>query len=171
MSTFAYRISRLDGTIVEGQADGHDEGSVRSTLEGQGYLVLELSRSDKSGSIPLKLSAGRRKIKSQEFLIFNRELLAMLKAGLPVLQIFDLLIEQAEAGAFHDALVTVRQDIRGGSAASDAFATHPNFFSGLYVASVRAVEQSGNLTGVLQRYISYLKLMIELRQKVMKALA
>jgi type IV pilus assembly protein PilC len=81
MSTFAYRISRLDGTIVEGQADGHDEGSVRSTLEGQGYLVLELSRSDKTSSITLKLSAGRRKIKSQEFLIFNRELLAMLKAG------------------------------------------------------------------------------------------
>jgi type IV pilus assembly protein PilC len=171
MSTFAYRISRLDGTIVEGQADGYDENSVRSSLEGQGYLVLELLRKDGQATIPFKLSTGRRKITSQDFLIFNRELLAMLKAGLPVLQIFDLLIEQSGAGAFHDALVTVRQDIRGGSAASDAFAKHPGYFSGLYVASVRAGEQSGNLTGVLARYISYLKLMIELRQKVMKALA
>jgi len=171
MSTFAYRVSRLDGTIVEGQAEGQDESSIRSSLERQGYLVLDLTRRDGSATVSLKLSSGRKKIKSQEFLIFNRELLAMLKAGLPVLQIFDLLIEQAEAGAFHDALVTVRQDIRGGSAASDAFAKHPNFFPGLYVASVRAGEQSGNLTGVLARYISYLKLMIELRQKVMKALA
>ena len=171
MSTYSYRVSRLDGTIVEGQAEGLDESSTRSSLERQGYLVLNLSRRDGFAGVSSKLSSGRKKIKSQEFLIFNRELLAMLKAGLPVLQIFDLLIEQAEAGAFHDALVTVRQDIRGGTAASDAFAKHPGFFSGLYVASVRAGEQSGNLTGVLQRFISYLKLMIELRQKVMKALA
>ena len=171
MSTFAYRVSRLDGTIVEGQADGHDEKAVRSSLESQGYLVLQLDRQDGHTAIPFKLSTGRRKIKSQEFLIFNRELLAMLKAGLPVLQIFDLLIERAGAGGFHDALVTIRQDVRGGSAVSEAFAQHPAFFSNLYVATVRAGEQSGNLPEVLMRYISYLKLMIGLRQKVTKALA
>lgn len=145
--------------------------AVRSSLERQGFLVLEVARRDGSPAVSLKLSSARKKIKSQEFLIFNCELLAMLKAGLPVLQIFDLLIEQVGAGALHDSLVAVRQDIRGGSAAADAFAKYPGFFSGLYAASVRAGEQSGNLTGVLARYISYLKLMIELRQKVMKALA
>jgi len=171
MSIFAYRISRLDGTTLEGQADGHDESTIRSSLEGQGYLVLELSRKDGASAPAFKLSSGRKKITSQEFLIFNRELLAMLKAGLPVLQIFDLLIERAGSGGFHDALVSVRQDVRGGSAVSDAFAQHPNFFSGLYVATVRAGEQSGNLPEVLLRYAAYLKLMIELKQKVMKALA
>ncbi len=171
MPTFRYRISRLDGTTLEGQADGHDESAIRSSLEGQGYLVLELSRKDGTRAPAFKLSSGRKKITSQEFLIFNRELLAMLKAGLPVLQIFDLLIERAGSGGFHDALVSVRQDVRGGSAVSDAFAQHPNFFSGLYVATVRAGEQSGSLPEVLLRYAAYLKLMIELKQKVMKALA
>lgn len=67
--------------------------------------------------------------------------------------------------------MTVREDLRGGSAVSDALARHPNCFSGLYVATVRAGEQAGNLPQVLARYSAYLALMMALRQKVMKALA
>jgi type IV pilus assembly protein PilC len=65
----------------------------------------------------------------------------------------------------------VRQDIRGGASASEALAKHPGYFSELYVATIRAGEQSGNLAEVLKRFIGYLKLMIGLRQKVAKALA
>lgn len=95
----------------------------------------------------------------------------MLKAGLPVLQVWDLLIERAEQLHFQETLRTVREDIRGGSAVSDAMSRHPKIFSDLYVATIRAGEQSGNLPTVLQRYVHYLKLMISLKQKVTKALA
>ena len=73
--------------------------------------------------------------------------------------------------SFQQALKTVRQDIRGGASASDALAKHPMYFSDLYIATMKAGEQSGNIAEVLQRFISYLKLMIGLRQKVAKALA
>src|SRR5205085_11784198 len=69
------------------------------------------------------------------------------------------------------ALRAIREDIRGGSSTSDALAKHPDYFNELYVATIRAGEQSGNLPEVLQRYIAYLKLMMELKQKVTKALA
>jgi type IV pilus assembly protein PilC len=65
----------------------------------------------------------------------------------------------------------VRQDIRGGASASEALTRHPGYFSELYVATIRAGEQSGNLVEVVKRFIGYLKLMIGLRQKVGKALA
>jgi type IV pilus assembly protein PilC len=81
------------------------------------------------------------------------------------------LIERADHAGFRQALRVVREDIRGGSAASEAIAKHPAYFSDLYIATVKAGEQSGNLPEVLQRYIVYLKLMIGLRQKAVKALS
>jgi type IV pilus assembly protein PilC len=104
-------------------------------------------------------------------LVFNQELLALVKSGLPVLRVWDLLIERAGHAGFQKALRDVREAIRGGSSASDALATHPAYFPELYIATVKAGEQSGNLPEVLQRYITYLKLMIGLRQKVIKALS
>jgi type IV pilus assembly protein PilC len=95
----------------------------------------------------------------------------LVKAGLPILKVWDLLIERTRRPAFQATLRTVRQDIRGGASMGDALSRHSVFFPDLYVASVRAGELSGNLPEVLQRYIAYLKLIIGLRQKMMKALA
>jgi type IV pilus assembly protein PilC len=118
------------------------------------------------------LAAGRwGKLPLQDFLVFNQELLALIKAGLPVLRVWDLLIDRTQRAPFREALKAVRQDIRGGASASEALGKHSTYFSDLYLATIRAGEQSGNLAEVLQRYIAYLKLMIGLRQKVTKALA
>jgi type IV pilus assembly protein PilC len=106
-----------------------------------------------------------------EVLVFNQELLALVKAGLPILRVWDLLIERAKHSGFQEALRSVRQDIRGGASASEALAKHPAYFPELYIASIKAGEQSGNLPEVLKRFITYLKLMIGLRQKLAKALA
>ncbi len=171
MATFAYRVARSDGSTFDGQIDGEEEQLVRAKLESQGLLVFKVHR---RGAAPATTSVGRRSLRKlpvQEFLIFNQELFALMKAGLPVLRVWDLLIERAGHAAFQQALKTVRQDIRGGASASDALAKHPTYFSDLYIATMKAGEQSGNIAEVLQRFIVYLKLMIGLRQKVTKALA
>lgn len=170
MPTFHYKAARPNGTTVEAAIDGSDERAVRGQLERDGLIVLSLygesKRSQTSGRFRWS-----GKVSLHEFLVFNQELLAMLKAGLPVLQVWDLLIERAEQPHFQETLRTVREDIRGGSAVSDAMSRHQKIFSDLYVATIRAGEQSGNLPTVLQRYVHYLKLMISLKQKVTKALA
>ncbi len=120
---------------------------------------------------PRLTSAHFEAFRSASFSIFNQELLALVKAGLPVLRVWDLLIERARHQGFQQALRMVRQDIRGGASASEALTRHPGYFSELYIATIRAGEQSGNLVEVLKRFIGYLKLMIGLRQKVAKALA
>ena len=171
MATFAYRVARSDGSTFDGQIEGEEEQLIRAKLESQGLLVFKVQR---RGAAPATTSVGMRSLRKlpvQEFLIFNQELFALMKAGLPVLRVWDLLIERAGHAAFQQALKTVRQDIRGGASASDALAKHPIYFSDLYIATMKAGEQSGNIAEVLQRYIVYLKLMIGLRQKVTKALA
>ena len=171
MAIFTYRVARSDGSVVNGQIEGAEEAAVRGTLESQGLLVFSLQQ--RGGTVSRRSSTGRSwgKLPLGEFLIFNQEFLALVKSGLPVLRVWDLLIERAQHTRFQQALRDVRQDIRGGTASSDALAKHPGYFSELYIATVKAGEQSGNLPEVLQRYIGYLKLMMALRQKVTKALS
>ncbi len=171
MAVFAYRAARADGTTFDGEIEGDDEQLVRARLEAEGLLVFRLARRGARLGVP-GLSVGRwGKLPLQEFLVFNQELLALIKAGLPVLRVWDLLIDRTQRVSFREALQAIRQDIRGGASASEALAKHPGYFSDLYLATIRAGEQSGNLAEVLERYIAYLKLMIGLRQKVTKALA
>jgi type IV pilus assembly protein PilC len=171
MAMFAYRVARPDGSTLDGQMEGEDESLVRAKLESQGLLIFQLRRRGLRSVAPPAKSWSWGRLPLGEFLVFNQELLALIKSGLPVLRVWDLLIERAGHAGFQRALREVREDIRGGSSASDALARHPAYFPELYIATVKAGEQSGNLAEVLQRYIVYLKLMIGLRQKVAKALS
>lgn len=171
MATFTYKAAKPSGATFAGQIDGDDERTVRNTLERDGYIVIQLQARDKNGNAWAGKFGFSGKLPLHDMLVFNQELLALLKAGLAVLRVWDLLIERTGHADFQRALRTVREDIRGGSAMSEAVAKHPRYFHELYVATIRAGEQSGNLPDVLQRYIAYLKLMMELKQKVAKALA
>ena len=171
MAVFAYRVARPDGSTLEGQIEGDEEPLVRAKLESQGLLIFKLQRRGAAASRPVFRVSAFSGLPLGEFLVFNQELLALVKAGLPVLRVWDLLIERARHQGFQQSLRMIRQDIRGGSSASEALTKHPGYFSELYVATIRAGEQSGNLVEVLQRFIVYLKLMIGVRQKVSKALA
>jgi type IV pilus assembly protein PilC len=154
---FHYRAARPDGTIIETDAEGDTPRSIRSQIEAQGLLVLDLSG---SGTRPLATIKGRqRPLSLRDFLIFNQEFLALIKAGLPMLRCFDLLAERNIQGGFQQALQSVRERIRGGAAISEAMANYPTYFPELYQASLRAGEQAGNLPEML----------IGVREKVVKA--
>ncbi|UVT17001.1 MAG: type II secretion system F family protein [Nitrospira sp.] len=170
MAVFAYRVARPDGSTIQGHLEGEEESHVRAKLEAQGLLVFNLHR---RGMVSVRTgkSWSWSGLPLGQFLVFNQELLALVKSGLPILRVWDLLIERAGHAGFQQTLREVREDIRGGASASDALMRHPMYFPELYVATVKAGEQSGNLPEVLQRYITYLKLMIGLRQKVTKAIS
>lgn len=170
MAVFTYRAARADGSAFDGHIEGDDEALVRAKLESQGLLIFKLHRRG-TGVAVARTSWPWSRLPLGTFLVFNQELLALVKSGLPVLRVWDLLIERARHAGFQRALRAVREDIRGGASASDAMAKHPAYFPALYIATIRAGEQSGNLPEVLQRYVAYLKLMIGLRQKIVKALS
>lgn len=170
MSRFHYRAARPDGTVIETDIEGETERGIRSQLESQGLLILDLSGSE-IRALPRFSTARKKGLSLREFLIFNQEFLALVKAGLPMLRCFDLLAERSSHASFHLALQGVRESIRGGAAISEAMAHYTHFFPELYQASIRSGEQAGNLPEVLSRYIAYLKLLIGVREKVLRALA
>lgn len=168
MALFSYRVAKGDGTIVTQQEEAESESLLRSRLEEQGYLVLSIS---KTIGLSLPTLSMQRRLPPRDFLVFNQELMALLKAGLPIMKIFDVLVDRGSQPGFVEALKTVQQDIRSGSAMSDAMAKHPGFFSDLYVSSLRAGEKSGNLVEVIGRFMDYQKKILEVKKKVVGALA
>jgi type IV pilus assembly protein PilC len=169
MPLFRYKAARSDGTILEDRVEGESEMAVRVQLENRGLLIFSLDGPRAGARVGLRRRGGHLSLR--EFLIFNQEFVALVKAGLPILKTVDLLAERAAHPGFQTALQGVRTEIRGGASISEAMARYPDHFPDLYRASIRSGEQTGNLVQVLQRYTAYLKLVIGVREKVVKALA
>jgi type IV pilus assembly protein PilC len=169
MPQFAYRIARADGTVLEDRTEAENEVALRQQLEGKGYLVFSIQKA--SGftlpNIQFNLKTG---LAPREFLIFNQELLALIKAGLPIIRVLDILVDRAEVPPFREALRNIRQEIKGGSSIADAMSKYPQQFPELYVSSLRAGERSGNLPEIIERYNQYQKRLIAVWKKVRAAL-
>ena len=171
MPQFQYRAMRADGTSIDSAISGDSVAMVRSQLEAQGLLICRLEGAAQVSGTLSKSWFGGQQLSMREFLIFNQEFLALIKAGLPILKTFDLLAERASHPHFQAALQGVRTEIRGGLSISEAMGRYPVQFSELYRATLRSGEHTGALVDVLQRYLEYIKLVIAVREKVAKAMA
>lgn len=170
MTQFSCKVGTPTGDIQELAFQADSEGSLRSELAEKGYHVFWIKRSFGLGSLDTVFRPGRRKIRANEFIIFNQELAALLKAGLPLLQSLDIMLERMKNPLFKRVLADVREKVKAGTSLSDAFRSHGELFPRIYSASLLAGERSGNLEEVLQRYVRYLKLTEGTKAKVVAAL-
>ena len=163
---FRCRLGTAAGQVIEGVYVAPSEAHLRRELEDKGLHVLTLTpRGGVQG-----FSIGRRKIRRDEFLIFNQELATLLKAGMPLVQSLDILRQRLTNPVFKAVLDDVHEKVRGGSALSDAFGAHADLFPGVYTASLVAGERSGSLDQVLRRYVSYSKVLDTVRKKTFSAM-
>lgn len=172
---FVARVGTPEGRVVEERHSAADAAALRSELERRGLHVFELKKSGGMGLSLPGLSRGERRstgrrIAAEKFLIFNQELAALLRSGLPLLQSLDLMIRRMEQGSLRTALEDIRNQVRTGADLSDAFAAHHELFPRLYPSILKAGERSGELEQVIRRFIRYQKLVIEARKRVFSAL-
>jgi type IV pilus assembly protein PilC len=168
MPLFRCKIGSADGKIIEKEFEAASADILKQNLSSQGLFVFSISKK------PLQFlwnkGASRRKIDTKGLITFNQELLVLIKAGLPIIQALDTILERIEKGRLAEVLETIRDDIKGGSSLSDAFERHPSAFSHLYIASIRAGERTGDLPQTIRRYITFLKKTEGFRKKVVTAL-
>ena len=167
MPVYYYKVGREDGSVLTKEVEAENEEILRKELEDAGLLVLQLTkrRAVTAGfSLP-----GRGRLKTEDFLVFNQELLVLIRAGLPIVQSLDILSERTLLPTFKDALADVKTEVRGGKALSDSMARHPRFFPELFTNSLRAGERTGNLPEVIERYIEYQKKMIAVKRQIKSA--
>jgi len=166
---FLCRLGTPEGRVVEEIHESSDVETLRGALERRGFHVFALER--RGFPIAFRLpTLRRRRVTQRQFLVFNQELAALLRAGLPLLQSLDLLLERRTHPGFRSLLVEVRERVKAGEDLSDAFAHYGDLFPPLYAASLKAGERSGELEKVIRRFIRYLRLVLQARRKALSAL-
>ncbi|MBV9670078.1 MAG: type II secretion system F family protein, partial [Acidobacteriales bacterium] len=165
---FLLRYADVRGQMHEQVADAPSENVARERLQQQGFLVYSVRPKDIGARLRGR-SARNKTVNLEKFLIFNQQFVTLVRAGLPILQGLDLLADRLTDEKLGRHIRAVRDDVRTGTVLSDAFARQ-GVFPPIYVTSVLAGEKSGALTEVLERYITYQKLTLALRKKLLVSL-
>jgi type IV pilus assembly protein PilC len=173
MAEYVCRLGTPTGEVITRTLEAAAEEDLRSKLEREGYRIFTVSATGAAG-IRRALGGGEksaRKIKNDDFLLFNQQLSALLRAGLPILQAIGILRKRVTSEQLRLLLEGVEEKVRAGQALSQAFASQGDAFPRIYIASILAGERSGSLDEVLLRYVGYQKTITGARQKIKKSLA
>src|SRR5580658_3731084 len=168
MAEFVCKVGDASGRIFQQVETAQSEDEARQRLSERGYYVFSI-RDHFDLLSQLGRSRRDRSIRPNDFLIFNQQFNTLIKAGLPILRALDLLAERAAAVRLRPILTDVRQRVRNGALLSEALVAQGSF-PPVYVTAITAGERSGNLTGVLDQYISYLRVSTGFRRELITAL-
>jgi len=162
---YVCKVGTPTGEVVEQTFAAPDESALRTELEQKGYYLFSVRRGLGLRGLGLR----RPHIPTERLLIFSQELAALLKAGLPLVQSLDVMLERQRDAVFRRSLETIREKVRSGVALSEAFRAEGALYPPILSASLIAGERSGNLEGVLRRLGQYLRLTYALRRKAIAA--
>ncbi|MGD9587867.1 MAG: type II secretion system F family protein [Pyrinomonadaceae bacterium] len=171
MSEFICRLGTPSGDIVTRIVEATAADDARVQLEKDGFRVFQIT--DASGGLSSVLPFGGSKkgrIKQADFLLFNQQLSALLRAGIPVLQSISLLKSRSGSANLRAVLADVEEKIKSGVPLSDAFEAQ-GVFPKIYTASILSGEKSGALDDVLLRFVDYLRRSVGVSRKLRGALA
>ena len=156
------------GEIHNQTANASTEQELRDRYSQQGFLIYSI-RPRRTGIAAGGLLGRKKKLNLERFLIFNQQFVTLIRAGLPILKALDLLADRLTDPNLGHHVKSVRDDVKNGTLLSEAF-RRQGVFPKIYTTSVLAGEKSGGLVEVLERYVSYQKLSLAVRKKVLVSL-
>lgn len=159
--TFLWTGKNKAGKVVRGEQRATSEAVVNATLRRQGILVSKVSKQGFKGG---------GKIVDKDIALFTRQLATMMKAGVPLLQTFDIVGRGHDNPAVGKLLLDIKSDVETGSSLSQAFRKFPLYFDQLYCNLIAAGEQAGILETLLERLATYKEKMIAIKSKIKSAL-
>ena len=174
MAEFICRLGTPAGEVVTRTVEAPGVNEARARLEREGFRVFNVTPPKTTGAAALTRfgrSGSHPRVKANDFLLFNQQLAALVRAGIPILQSISMLRKRAASSRLRAVLGDVEDKIRGGAALSEAFAAQGPVFPRIYTASILAGERSGALDDVLRRYVTYMRRNVALRRKIRGALA
>lgn len=158
---FEWEGKDRNGKIVRGEMRAGGEAVVSASLRRQGILVSKVKK---------RRTGGGSKIKQKDISVFTRQLATMMRAGVPLLQSFDIVARGSTNPRMTKLLNEIRQDVETGTSLSVAFRKHPMYFDALYCNLVEAGESGGILEALLDRLAIYQEKTVALKGKIKSAL-
>ena len=169
MATFFFRAVASDGKVRSGRLTGDNEKNVAGELRKQGLTPVYVGVAPKGTSFEIKLpsfgTGGRRDV-----LFFTQELATLLTAGIPLDRAISITSELTEKPAFRFIVLDILRVLKGGKSLADSLATHPDYFSDLYVNMVRAGEASGAVAAIFERLADFERSRDDLRNYIISSM-
>ncbi len=171
MPQFAYKARGTGGNTTAGVLEAADQRQAMDQLRSQRLIVLEINE-NQPGLLDAikKFPLFKPKIPSKDIVLFSRQLSTLVSAGVALVSGLNILAEQIPTPAFKTVVLKVKEDIESGLPVADALKKHPDAFTDLYVAMIRAGEVGGILDVILERLSNYLEAAEALRLKVKGAM-
>jgi type IV pilus assembly protein PilC len=160
-SIFEWEGKDKNGKLVRGEIRAGGEAVVSASLRRQGILLTKVKK---------RRTSGGRAIKQKDIAIFTRQLATMMKAGVPLLQSFDIVARGSSNPRLTKLLTDIRNDVETGTSLSSAFRKHPMHFDSLYCNLVEAGEAGGILEALLDRLAIYQEKTMAIKSKIKSAL-
>lgn len=168
MSLYTYKILTESGVVKQGETVSSSADELKLSLQEQGFLVQKISKK-KQFYFPIAIK--RQNVSLDEFLVFNQEFIALLRAGLTIPESLALIQEQETDSKLAEYIRIVLSDIKNGTPFSKACELYPDVFEKLYVSTLKTGEKTGEMADVLSRYQTYLLKRNELKKRISQALA
>lgn len=162
-ATFTYEGIDRKGSKVKGEITGKGPALVRAELRKQG---IQAKKVVKKREISL---GGKKKIKPMDIALFTRQMATMMKAGVPLVQAFEIVSDGLENPSMRDVVLKLKVDVESGNNFAGALRQHPRLFDDLYCSLIESGEASGSLETMLDRVALYKEKTEALKQKIKKA--
>ena len=159
--TYLWEGFDRSGRNVRGEMKGASETVVSTNLRRQGIRIAKLRR---------QTFRGGSKVNEKDITFFTRQLATMLKAGVPLLQAFEIVARGHKNARFSRLMMDIKGRVEAGSSLSQAFREHPAHFDALYCNLVNAGETAGMLDGILDRLATYKEKILAIKSKIKSAL-
>ncbi|HEX7055002.1 MAG TPA: type II secretion system F family protein [Burkholderiales bacterium] len=158
---FAWEGKDKAGKIIRGELKAASETAVNATLRRQGILVQKVRKQRRRGG---------GKVTEKDITLFTRQLATMMKAGVPLLQSFDIVSKGSTNAAVQKLLGEIKTDVETGSSLASAFRKFPLYFDALFCNLVQAGEQAGILESLLDRLATYKEKILAIKSKIKSAM-
>jgi type IV pilus assembly protein PilC len=160
-SVFAWEGKDKSGKIIKGEMRAMGEAVVGVTLRRQGITVRKIKQ---------KSFSSRKKVKEKDIAMFTRQMSTMMKAGVPLLQSFDILARGHANPSVSKLINDIRSDVETGTSLNQAFRKFPLYFDPLFCNLIAAGEQAGILEDLLERLATYKEKTLAIKAKIKSAL-
>jgi len=168
MPYFHCRVATEAGELLIQTFLAPSSDECRKHFESKGYCILSIKRDWKRLQVPAL--PFEKKVKDKDFIMFNQELVALIKAGYPILKSIEIIKGRIKNVHFKELLMRLEDEIRAGKSLSEAFSAQGSTFSTVYIASLMAGERSGNLAETIRRYIDYQRTLARTRSQIKTAM-
>jgi type IV pilus assembly protein PilC len=164
-NTYVYKGVDKKGNKIQGEINGGSPTIVKTLLAKQGITTRSITKKGK----PLFGSSGKA-IKPSDIAVFSRQMATMMKAGVPLVQAFDIVADGLENPNLRKLVLTIRDSVAAGGGFASSLKEHPKYFDDLFCNLVDAGEQSGALEIMLDRIATYKEKTEALKAKIKKAM-